>query len=73
MDSNSSAERLANSNTPLVTETVNFCLHSIKSHESSEPLVQAANNFKFRTTSIFLGPVDCPRGLVIHQTRYPNA
>ena len=69
MDNPLSAEVLANPNSAFVTETENFCLHLIKSHKSSEPLVQAANNFKFRTTSIFLGPVACPRGLVIYQTR----
>ena len=41
MDSNSSthAERLANPNSP-------FCLNSIKSYESSEPLIQATNTCK---------------------------
>ena len=34
-------------NSPFVLDTENFCLDSIKSHKSSEPLVQAANAFKF--------------------------
>ena len=47
MDSNSSADRSENPNSPFVPDTENFCLDSIKSHKSSEPLVQAANTFKF--------------------------
>ena len=43
LDSNSSAERLANLNSAFVSGTENFCLDSIKSHESSKILVQAAN------------------------------
>ena len=47
VDSNSSADRSSNPNSPFVPDTENFCLDSIKSHKSSEPLVQAANTFKF--------------------------
>ena len=47
MDSNSSADRSANPISPFVPDTENFCLDSIKSHKSSEPLVQVANTFKF--------------------------
>ena len=54
MDSKSSADSSANPNSPFVSDTENFCLDSIKSHKSSEPLVQVANTFKFCTTSIFL-------------------
>ena len=48
VDSNSSthAERLANPNSPFVTETENLCL-SFTSHKNSEPLVQATNTCKF--------------------------
>ena len=53
-------------NSPFVPDTENFCLDSIKSRKSSEPPVQAAHTFKFWTTSIFLGPVACPCGLVIY-------
>ena len=44
VDSNSStrAERLANPNSPFVTETENLCL-SFMSHKNYEPLVQATN------------------------------
>ena len=69
-----SAEILTNPNSPFVRkQTISACMHLIKNHKSSEPLVQAANNFKFRITSIFLGPVACPHGPVIYQTRSPNA
>lgn len=47
MESNSSADRSANLNSPFVPDTENFCLDSIKSRKSSEPPVQAANTFKF--------------------------
>ena len=47
VDSNSSADRSANPNSPFVPDTENFCLDSITSHKSSEPLVQAADTFKF--------------------------
>ena len=63
MDSNSSAERFTNPNSPFVAETENFCLNSIKSLKSSEPLGQVANTFKFRAISILFGPVACPRRL----------
>ena len=66
VDSNSSADRSANPSSPFVPKIENFCLDLIKSHKSSEPLVQAANTFKFRATSIFLGSVACLRGLVIY-------
>ena len=47
VDSNSSthAERLANPNSPFVTETENLCL-SFMSHKNSEPVVQATNTCK---------------------------
>ena len=47
VDSNSSThtERLANPNSPFVTETENLCL-SFMSHKNSEPLVQATNTCK---------------------------
>ena len=66
VDSNSSADRSANPNSPFVPGAENFCLDSIKSHKSSEPLVWVANTLTFRTTSIFLGSVACLRGLVIY-------
>ena len=47
MESNSSADRSANLNSPFVPDTENFCLDSIKSGKSSELPVQAANTFKF--------------------------
>ena len=47
VDSKSSADSAANPNSPFVSDTENFCLDSIKSHKSSEPLVQAANASKF--------------------------
>ena len=47
MDSNSSADRSANPNSPFVPDTENLCLDSIKSRKSSEPLLLAANTFKF--------------------------
>ena len=47
VDSNSSTDRSANPNSLFVSDTENFCLDSIKSHKSSEPLVQVANTFKF--------------------------
>ena len=72
MDLKSSAERLANPNSPFVVETENFGVVLIKSHKSSEHLVQAANTFKFQTISILLGPVACPHRLVIYQTCYPS-
>lgn len=44
VDSNSSThdERLANPNSPFVTETENLCL-SFTGHKNSEPLIQATN------------------------------
>ena len=39
---------------------------SVWTRVSSEPLVRAANTLKFRTTSIFIGSVACPRGLLIY-------
>ena len=54
MESNSSADRSANLNSPLVPDTENFCLDSIKSRKSSEPPVQAANIFKFEQPPFFL-------------------
>ena len=42
VDSRTHAERLANPNSPFVTETENLCL-SFMSHKNYEPLVQATN------------------------------
>lgn len=62
MDSNSSAERLANLDLSHAG-TENFCLDLIKSsHESSKILVQAANTCDcFETLQFFLRSVACPR------------
>ena len=48
LDSNNSAERLANPTSAFVTGTENFRLDSIKSHESSIPHVQATKASVFR-------------------------
>lgn len=48
VDSNKSAERLANPNSTFVTGTDNFRLDSIRSHESSIPHVQVTKAFMFR-------------------------
>ena len=48
VDSNKSAERLANPNSTFVTGTDNFRLDSIRSHESFIPHVQVTKAFMFR-------------------------
>lgn len=50
VDSNSSAERLANLNSAFVTKAKYFCVESIKSHESCEQHLESSSPFKFSCT-----------------------
>ena len=69
VDSNKSAERLANPNSTIVTGTDNFRLDSIRSHESSIPHLQVTKAFMFLCFDAILRKFYFQKHLLLYQKK----